>query len=288
MLKRNFLKISLVVFAILTIPVGLVSAQVQSEDFSGNNPSSYSCYNRQGDLLTKDNQGQETQPQKSIEDGVYYCNMNGVPGYQPCNSGVFDNGSNCDALAVLNPPTLQQLQVWFVRIVYAIWAVAAFISVFGIIAIGYQYMISRGAPEATVKVKDRMAKFILGFALVFLAIPILNTVFRLLAVNDAVNCYQSLTNNNIGIGFQFVFPKLCTAPNLVNAVDKADVCNEVARMYNSGDLDVGTSTGLACAPDGVTTDVCGPTFGNVTLGIGFACESNIWVARWRVQTPTSP
>lgn len=237
MLKRNFLKISLVVFAILTIPVGLVSAQVQSEDFSGNNPSSYSCYNRQGQKLPEE-------PQKSVSEGVYYCERNGTPGYQACSSGVYDDGANCDALAVLNPPTLQQLQVWFVRIVYAIWAVAAFISVFGIVAIGYQYMISRGAPEATVKVKDRMAKFILGFALVFLAIPILNTVFRLLGVNDAVNCYQSLTNNNIGIGFQFVFPTLCSDPE--------------GQVADTNPCDNPEGQGLVCPPsfDNVTSDVC--------------------------------
>jgi hypothetical protein len=274
MLKRNFLKISIFLFVILTIPVGLVSAQVQSEEFSGNSPDSYSCYNRQGDLLTKDNAGGDVKPEKSIADGVYYCNMNGIPGYQPCNSGVFDNGANCDALAVLNPPTLQQLQVWFVRIVYAIWAVAAFVSVFGIIAIGYQYMISRGAPEATVKVKDRMSKFILGFALVFLAIPILNTVFRLLGVNDAVNCYQSLTNNDVGIGFQFVFPELCTAPNLVNAVSASEVCSEASRI--GVNLSNDSSTGLACAPDGDVSPTCNPAPG---YSITFVCKDNIWVTR---------
>lgn len=262
----------LLVIAFAFLPAGILSAQIQDGNFSGNNPESYSCYTRQGDRI-------EGTPIQDPVTGVFYCNLNGQTGFQPCTGGVYDEGATCDPQAVLNPPTLQQLEIWFVRIVYAIWAIAATFSFLGIVAIGYQYMISRGAPEATAKVKDRIAKFIIGFCLVFLAVPILNTIFRLLAINDSVECYSGLTSN-VGIGFQFVFPELCTAPNIANAISGAEICDEIQRLGQTQSLAIGQSTGLACSPVGDRSPICGFTIVGVTLGINFQCESgNTWVPR---------
>lgn len=262
----------IVLIAFLVIPSGIVSAQIQDGNFSGNNPDSYSCYTRQGDRI-------EATPTQDPVTGSFYCDVNNQRGFQPCLGGVYDEGASCDPQAVLNPPTLQQLEIWFVRIVYAIWAISATFSFLGIVAIGYQYMISRGAPEATAKVKDRIAKFIIGFCLVFLAVPILNTIFRLLAVNDSVQCYSGLTSN-VGIGFQFVFPELCTAPNIENAVSGSEICNEILRLGRTQELSIGRSTGLACAQLGDQSPICGFNIVNVTVGINFRCESgNTWVPR---------
>lgn len=252
MVEKTFVKIFILLFVILALPVSIVSAQIQDDNFSGNDPSSYSCYTRQGDLV-------DAEPIKDESKGLFYCNVNGVPGYQPCDSGIYETGDLCDPQAVLNPPTLQQLEVWFVRIVYSIWAIAATFSFLGIVYIGYQYMISRGAPEATVKVKDRLAKFIIGFALVFLAVPILTTVFRLLYVNDSVQCYQGLTSN-VGIGFQFVFPELCTDPN--NQVANSDPCDDPE------------AEGLVCNNENELSDSCPVGEGRCVV---FICSDQTWV-----------
>lgn len=255
--------ISLITFLLLT-PLTILNAQIQSGNFSGNDPSSYSCYNRQGDRLDKTAIFSE-------RDGLFYCDMNSNNRYDRCPSGVYDGGETCDPIAVLNPPTIQVLEIWFVRVIYLVWALAASVSVFGLLGISYQYMISRGAPEAQKVLRDRIAKFIIGLFLVFLAVPILNTIFRLLAVNDTVECYQGLTSN-VGIGFQFVFPEMCTSPNLERELTADQVCNLI---QNSG----GTSGGLysiqgrACSTPG-QDQFCNP-LDNLQIRI-FCKEDLTW------------
>jgi hypothetical protein len=280
MIKRlkRFSPVLIVIVFLVTLgyPV-FVSAQA---NFSGNNPESYECFDRSGSSL-------ESDPIKDDVSGAMYCEMNGQAGYQPCVGGVYDQGSSCDPAAVLKPVPLNQLEIWFVRVVYAIWSIAVIFSVLGIFVIGYQYMVSRGAPEAMAKVKDRIAKFIIGFCLIFLAVPILNTIFRLLAVNDSVECYQGLTGggNNVGIGFQFIFPDLCTAPNLEGGnVSPSQVCSELQRMVSDGRVTISSvvtrrTTGLACSSPGQTTSTCGLSAGPINVGIAFTCEAGTWTPR---------
>lgn len=262
--KKTLLKISLLAFILAFFPVSFLSAQQQSGTFSGNDPESYSCYNRTGTLIT-DSSGNALVPQKDESKGLFYCNTNSADGYQACSDGIYDDGETCDAIAVLKPPTVQQLEVWFVRIVYAIWAIAASFSFIGILIIGYQYMISRGAPEATVRVKDRIAKFLLGFCLVFLAVPILNTVFRVLSVNDSIQCYQGLTSN-VGIGFQFFFPTLCTDPT--GNVSEGIVTDPCSSVTSIQDLN-----GLLCPSDYInSTSTCNLPIGpNGGINVFFRC-----------------
>lgn len=185
-----------------------VAAQFQSVDYSGNNPESYQCFDASGKVIedTDPNtpQGTPMIPTGPDAQGNFYCNVGGVR-YN----------------AYLRPPALQQLEVWFVRILYAIWALVATLSFLLIVKLGYEYMISRGAPEAMARVRDRIVKYAFGFALVFLAVPVLSTTFRFLGINDQVQCY----NVNMP-GFQFFYTNLCTDPKSVIATDPCTIISE--------------------------------------------------------------
>jgi hypothetical protein len=226
----------------------VVSAQLQDFNFSGSNAESYQCFDRRGNQLM-------VPIEYSNAVGFFYCNINGVSGYQPCEDGIFDpEGPDCDIRAVIKPPALQQLEIWFVRIVYTIWAISASLSFLLLVALGYQYLISRGDPTQIKAIRERIVKFFIGFILVFLAVPILTTVFRLLGVNDAVQCYSGLVSD-AGIGFQFVFPDLCTDP-------EGDFADEL--LANPCNVSLTEAEGRLCSPIG-SGDAC------VTAGYRFVC-----------------
>lgn len=195
--------ISITTLILFLLPV-LHNEVVFAQGFSGNDPASYQCFDPQNKL---------TDVVPVLTDGVMLCD--------------FGNGEV--TRAVLRPPSLQQVEIWFVRIVYIIWAFVATFSFVILLGVAYQYIISRNAGEALAKARDRIAKYALGFALVFLAIPILNTTFRLLGVDDSVECYQGLTggDNNVGIGFQFFFYDLCTDPRGNFDRSPLEIINEV-------------------------------------------------------------
>ncbi|RMD77220.1 hypothetical protein D6810_01525 [Candidatus Dojkabacteria bacterium] len=193
--KRRFFSEFLVISCFIVSIISLQTNQLRvlAQGFSGNNPSSYQCFDEKGNLLSL-----TPEPGTGKYEGSFVC-VDGNKVYP----------------AYLKPPSLQQIEVWFVRIVYTIWALVATFSFVLLLGVAYQYMISRDAGGALAKARDRIAKYFLGFALVFLAVPILSTTFRLLGVNDSVKCYSTLTGggeNNIGIGFQFFFSDLCTDP----------------------------------------------------------------------------
>jgi hypothetical protein len=193
----------IILFAVFLISL-LLTNVVFGQGFSGNDPASYQCFDKEGKLLSIT---------PTLEDGVFVCRDGGE---------VYR--------AVIKPPSLQQIEIWFVKIVYFIWAFVATFSFVILLGVAYQYMISRNAGSALADARKRIAQYALGFALVFLAIPILNTTFRLLGVDDSVECYSGLTggDNNVGIGFQFFFADLCTDPRGRYA-DPVNVVTDIVR-----------------------------------------------------------
>ena len=157
-----------------------VKAQFQSFTFSGNSAESYQCYDSNGAVTS-------TIPTGPDSNGNFTCGAGETVG--------------------LKPPALQQIEVWFVRILYAIWALVASLSFLMLVYLGYQYLITRGDVTKITEIRKRIVNYIIGFALVFLAVPILTTVFRLLGIDTSVQCY------NVQMpGFQFFYATLCTDP----------------------------------------------------------------------------
>lgn len=216
--KVYFFSVLLLVATIFLAPV--LNAQVQDFDFSGNSAESYQCFDSTGDLLTQE-------PKFDEANGEFYCT---------------DSLGN-RVRAVLKPPSLQQLEILFVRVVYAIWALVATFSFLLLLYLGYQYLISRGDATQIKAIRERIIKYIIGFILVFLAVPILVTFFKLLGVNNDIECYQGLSGgSNVGIGFQFFFTDLCTTPGPEGSefATCADLNNAATGQ------DVGAVTGLTC------------------------------------------
>ncbi len=186
-----------------------VDAQLQSFDFSGNNPDSYQCFDKQSGEVLSDNQGTVKLTVTGPDSfGNYFC----CP-----NDSINAAGNDCSnptdkIIAQLKPPALQQIEVWFVRILYAIWGLVASLSFLLVVKMGFDYLISRGDPTKITEVRKRIINYLIGFALVFLAVPILTTVFRLLGINESAQCY----NVNMP-GFQFFYGSLCTDPKGVIA-----------------------------------------------------------------------
>ncbi len=249
----------LIIFFLLTVLVrSSVFAQAQTFTFSGNSKESYQCF---------DEDGSSNVP-TDIRDtnGYWLCECEG--GGAPSKNGMCGSGtcqgrpgsSGClAAQAVLKPPALQQLEIWFVRILYVVWALVGTLSFFFLALLGYRYMISRGDVTKITEIRQKIIYYIVGVVLVFLAVPILTTVFRLLGINDEVDCY------NVEMpAFQFFHASLCSDP--IGAVT-GDPCNS------------GTSgIGLVCDPSQVgEVRACS----GATTGIryfGYTCtEGLIWV-----------
>jgi hypothetical protein len=204
MQKRIFTILALS-FIGLNVLLSGVQAQVQEEPFSGNDASSYQCLdkggNDTGDTIIKDSTS-----------GYYLCSSTGER-------------------ATLKPPTLQQLEFWFVRIIYVIWGFVGAFSFFFLVYLGYQFMLKQDTTDSQlVDLRRRILNFAIGFALVFLAIPILSTFFRVLGINTNVDCY----NVNMP-GFQFFFANLCTDPK---GVITSNPCSGAR----------GSAVGFACDP----------------------------------------
>lgn len=251
---RKFV-LSLIILASFLIISPVVHAQLQDFNFSGNDPKSYQCFDNHGNILA-----QEPVPSKDANGNIieFYCT---------------DSAGN-KIKAVLKPPAFQELEIIFVRVVYAIWALVASFSFLMLIYLGYQYLISRGDPTQIKAIRERITKFIIGFALVFLAVPILVTFFRILGINNEVQCYTGLSGtNNVGIGFQFFYTDLCTDPRGLDT-DPCDLQDLVNDLVN------GTSNGrYACNQPG-TFKSCNAIVGRV---VGFCCPSDLPV--WKVTAP---
>ncbi len=165
-----------------------VSAQLQGDAFSAQEADNYQCFENDSDTPTA--------PVRKGSDGYYYC----------------QDGSR----AVFKPPKLQQLEIWFVRVVYALWALIGSLSFLYLVLLGYRYMITRGDVTKITEIRQKIIYYIIGFALVFLAVPILSTVFRVMGINKDVDCYDVSMP-----GFQFFFTDLCTA----SADEVAEKCS---------------------------------------------------------------
>lgn len=263
--------------------VASIQAQQQSGTFSGSDKGSYQCFDANNRPIVP------TDRRNSSGQFLCLCNDRSVPlGNQKCGpSGALscvaetnmvvltpsDNGyrvgepgdPGCLAkVATLKPPTLQILEIWFVRILYIVWAIIGSLSFFYLVVLGYRYMISRGDVTKITEIRQKIIYYIIGVGLVFLAVPILTTIFRLMGINDDVDCY------NVEMpAFQFFFAELCTAPNM------AFYC------YNPDDFE----TGLACQVPGQTVRCNNLTNGGVANGIYFCSISDDQT--WRVvQRPT--
>lgn len=218
------------------------NAQVQDGSFSGSSKSSYQCF---------DSRGNQVEP-TDIKDisGYWLCPCNQDPQLPSSQTGKCGPvTASCDTTkgarygdpgcpavrSTLKPPTLQQLEIWFVRIVYVLWGFVAAFSFFFLVALGYRYMITQGDVTKTTEIRQKIIYYIIGFILVFLAVPIITTIFRLLGVNNNVGCY----NVNMP-GFQFFFTDLCTDP--LNKVGGELASNPCA--ISGGSID-----GIVCAQE---------------------------------------
>jgi hypothetical protein len=219
-----------------------LQAQVQDFDFSANNPEcvAYQCLGTDGNIDTT----VKPQWEKNSSDPS--------KGKCICPTG----------LAVLRPPKLQQLQIWFYRVLYAIWSLVAGFSFLMLVYLGYRYMIRGGTSDTElVKLRKDILNYAIGFALVFLAVPILSTIFRLMQINDDVQCYQV----NMP-GFQFFFEDLCTDPKGVIE----DQCKNLKNDLGSG-FTVGKLSGVPCDTDGEGLSC---TFDSSS--VRFTCTNGYW------------
>jgi len=182
------LKVGLAVGLLFSIAFPVIAqAQVQVNPFSGNDTNSYQCLDKVGNRLTNT-------IYKDPKSGYYLC------------AGLNVDGIEGDDRAYFIPPTLQQIEIWFVRILYIIWAVIASFSFVLLVVLGYQYILRGGTTDTQlVELRKRIINYVIGFILVFLAVPILTTVFRLFGVNTEAECYDV----NMP-GFQFFFDNICT------------------------------------------------------------------------------
>jgi hypothetical protein len=257
---KKIKKLVLVLFFLNVSLLGFkttVFGQAQDFNFSGNSRESYQCFDENNDEVeptnTRDTTGRWLCP---CRDGSIPSSLTGRcgPAGDLCDSGEFPGDPGCFAeQAVLRPPKLQQLEIWFVRILYVIWAFIGGLSFFYLVLLGYRYMISRGDVTKITEIRQKILYYFIGFILVFLAVPILTTVFRLIGINNNVNCY------NVEMpAFQFFFADLCTSPIGID-----DPCTIVP--------------GNACSSDlaGRVTSTCSAT------GVRYVCDRTQLI--WRVR-----
>lgn len=202
---RNFIFTLFFIITLFIVGPSTVSAQIQFFDYSGNNPESYQCFDKEGRILREGSSNWPKDESGNLVPVDQLIYKDDITGYFLCR-GVDNDGIVGDDRAILIPPTLQQLEVWFVRILYVVWAAVGSLSFLLLVGVGYEYMIRGGtSDQELVKLRKRIINYVIGFALVFLAVPILTSVFNLLGINDDVDCY----NVNMP-GFQFFFTDLCT------------------------------------------------------------------------------
>lgn len=158
---------------------GLFSKPVEAQNFAGSNVDNYYCLPRNG-----------TTPKVTVDDGDYVCD--------------YDGDGKSDARAVPRPPSSRQLQYWFIRVLYIVWALAGIVFTLVLIGIGFQYLTSFGNEVALADVIKQFRKWLVGLGLVILAYPMLNTFFNVVGLRDS-ECLNDLQLP----GFQFFFPTAC-------------------------------------------------------------------------------
>jgi hypothetical protein len=175
----------------------LFSFPVEGQGF-GSDPSNYYCPEVSGGTLVSGS------PEEWVGKSVYQCT------YSVSSDGAqrFETRN-----AIPRPPQLRVLQVWFIRIVYVIWAVTGVVFMFLLMWIGFKYITSVGNEVALADVIKDFRKWMIGLALIFLSYPMLNTFFRILPVSQD-QCFSEVN----APGFQFFFPEAC--------VTSEDICRE--------------------------------------------------------------
>lgn len=245
-----------------------VSAQSSSSVISGNDPASYVCPGEDPGLPVK-----SADDTCSAADGK--CRtlpyLDSTSGYYVCKS---DTGI---VRATLKAPPLQQLELWFRRILYAIWAIVGSFSFVMLIYLGYQYMIRGGtSDQELVKLRKAIINYVVGFALVFLSIPILTTFFTLLGINKNVACYDVAMP-----GFQFFFPELCTDPNNTYVKDPCAIVTDTINQNSNLPIleliskiweEIDSRSGIAC----VETDPSSSIKKCSSVDVCFICSENYW------------
>lgn len=169
----------LLLVMMFTSLAGLFGQQVEAQNFSGSNTDNYFCQTRNGNT-----------PDVIVEDGDYVCD--------------YDNDGQGDARANPRPPSSRQLQFWFIRVLYVIWAVAGIVFTLVLMGIGFQYLTSFGNEVALADVIKQFRKWMVGLALVILAYPMLNTFFNVVGLRES-ECFTDLQLP----GFQFFFATAC-------------------------------------------------------------------------------
>lgn len=275
--KKNFLLLLLSLLCFINF-TQTVSAQFSSSVLSGNDPASYVCPGEDPGLPVK-----SADDTCSAADGK--CRtlpyLDSTSGYYVCKS---DTGI---VRATLKAPPLQQLELWFRRILYAIWAIVGSFSFVMLIYLGYQYMIRGGtSDQELVKLRKAIINYVLGFALVFLSIPILTTFFTVLGINKNVTCYDVAMP-----GFQFFFPELCTDPNdtyvnnpcaiITDTVEALKKDNPRISLLdlNKGVVDeINNRRGIACVQQDAANNVksCNIPAGIFSFDVCFICSENYW------------
>ncbi|GIW58873.1 MAG: hypothetical protein KatS3mg086_158 [Candidatus Dojkabacteria bacterium] len=224
---KNLLLMSLIFFLFSFFSLS-VKAQMQDTPFSANDSScsSYQCFD--GSTPTYDSS-------KKL-----------------CMCG--------DEPAYFKPPTLQQVEIWFVRIVYIVWAFVGSLSFVMLVYLGYQYMLKGGtSDQALVDLRRRIINYIIGVVLVFLAVPILTTFFRFLNINGDVKCYEFAEAGDLT--FRFFFPELCTDPLNVLVSDPCTFGDD--------------ARGFACAIEGERY-LCSQEITEETIFRGYVCRQGVW------------
>lgn len=215
--KFSFIFISLLIF--LLVPVA-----VQAQDFAGSDPNNYYCPAYTGlDVIGADDLAAITRAARI--DGFLVTEIVETEGGAAViidNTNnyicVYENDSNFEVRnAAPKPPTLQIVQVWFVRLVYVIWAVSGVVFTLALMWIGFKYLTSFGNEYAQGGVIKDLRKWLVGLVLVFLSYPVLNTFYNILPLSETA-CFSDI---NV-IGFQFFFPDACitTPEDIVSPGDR--------------------------------------------------------------------
>lgn len=222
---------------IMGLAVFVVSTPAFAQGFSGSDIGSYYCPRKENLTPITDANG----------DGL--ADVEVVNGNFICRYSVSNGGGTQTINALPRPPQLVQVQVWFIRIIYVLWGLSGVFFTLVLIYIGFLYMTSFGNDKQLSNVIKRFRNWMIGFVLVFLAYPILNTFFRVLNVEPNV-CYTELSLP----AFQFFFPNACTPSALNTFTELPAGCRCV------GDI-TGSTSSPACPSNydsiTVTSDVCG-------------------------------
>lgn len=296
--SSKFAVIFLLSFVLLSSFSAGVKAQFQDFEFSGNSKESYQCFDPYTGKPTTDLVSDVKR------NGYWLCKCNGEidsdpatrPDPDPRSGKCGDASDVCGGddeirpepgtpgclaqQAALRPPKLHQLEVWFVRVVYVVWGLIGSLAFVYLLVLAYKYTISRGDVTKITEIRQKIIYYFIGLILVFLAVPILTTIFRVMGIDNSVKCYDVFQEETLG--FQFFFSDLCTDPD---GTIGTNPCQAVGEFYQDrissgqnfiqailgGIRDVGT---VACANNGDR--------GQCPLGGGCmisTCVNNVWTLR---------